>query len=298
MEFTKDIKFSNILRGNKVSQITYTGDLFQKNSESVAIVYGFGENWEHTTEQDMEKTENGFITEIEMKNDFDTFNFCFRNGNYEWDNNQSFNYISPIQPAILDVKKVETFETNLEETTSIDVDFIIEVLDSLLEEEIRNTNSASAQNSEKQQILEDILAEEETTVQSPVLIENFDMDALIENILNPVINFEKTEEDEFENIINFQEIDLGLQEELKQELENSIANFVVEENTVSLAETKEEKETDSNTALIPTSEDVYLVSPRKLRKFYLLAKRIKLAFYKLFVAVPKLLFGAFEEDEN
>ena len=296
MEFTKDIKFSNILRGNKISQITYTGDLFQKNSESVAIVYGFGENWEHTTEQDMEKTENGFITEIEMKNDFDTFNFCFRNGNYEWDNNQSFNYISPIQPAILDVKQVETvenFRTNLDETNSIDVDFIIEVLDSLLKEELITTNNVSVQNSEKQQILEDILAEEETTVQSPVLMENFDMDALIENILNPVINFEKTEEDEFENIINFQEIDLGLQEELKQELENSIANFVVEENNVAVAETKE-----SESALIPTSEDVYLVSPRKLRKFYLLTKRIKLAFYKLFVAVPKLLFGNFGENQD
>ena len=44
----------------------------------------------------MEKTELGFQAELNLKS-YDTFNFCFRNGNNEWDNNNSQNYIFEIE---------------------------------------------------------------------------------------------------------------------------------------------------------------------------------------------------------
>ena len=80
------IKFGNNLIKNKTCTITYSGMLFQNNSEFVNIVYGFGNEWHHTIEQEMERTEDGFVVEVNML-DYDTFNFCFRNSNYEWDNN-------------------------------------------------------------------------------------------------------------------------------------------------------------------------------------------------------------------
>lgn len=89
------IKFGGNLIKNKTCTITYSGTLFQNNSEFVNIVYGFGNEWHHTKEQEMERTEDGFVVEVNML-EYDTFNFCFRNSNYEWDNNNNQNYTSPI----------------------------------------------------------------------------------------------------------------------------------------------------------------------------------------------------------
>lgn len=97
MEFTKDIIFDNDLEAGKEAKITYSGALFQSGSNNVNIVYGFGESWNNTTTKLMEKTNNGFVANVRMRN-FDTFNFCFSNENDHWDNNNGFNYISPIIP--------------------------------------------------------------------------------------------------------------------------------------------------------------------------------------------------------
>ena len=44
----------------------------------------------------MEKTELGFQAEIEL-GEGDTFNFCFKDGNNNWDNNNGQNYIFPLE---------------------------------------------------------------------------------------------------------------------------------------------------------------------------------------------------------
>ena len=44
----------------------------------------------------MEKTELGFQTTLNLK-EASTLNFCFRNNNNEWDNNDGKNYIFPIE---------------------------------------------------------------------------------------------------------------------------------------------------------------------------------------------------------
>ena len=48
----------------------------------------------------MEKIELGFQAEIELISG-ETFNFCFRNGNNEWDNNERQNYVFPIEKVEL-----------------------------------------------------------------------------------------------------------------------------------------------------------------------------------------------------
>ncbi len=101
MELVKNIFFDTdkLVENTKV-KISYAGSLFQNGSEEVFIHYGFGLNWDNLNEVQMEKTELGFQAEIELLA-AETFNFCFRNGNNEWDNNELQNYIFPIEKVEL-----------------------------------------------------------------------------------------------------------------------------------------------------------------------------------------------------
>ena len=90
MELVKNIFFNTdkLVENSKV-KISYAGKLFQNGSEEVYIHYGFGLNWDNLGEIKMEKTELGFQAEVELPA-YDTFNFCFRDGNNNWDNNQIY----------------------------------------------------------------------------------------------------------------------------------------------------------------------------------------------------------------
>lgn len=103
MELTKNIFFNTdkLLQNSKV-KISYTGKFFENNSEEVFIHYGFGTNWDNLNEIKMEKTELGFQTEIDLL-ESDTFNFCFRNENDNWDNNDSQNYVFELERPSLDL---------------------------------------------------------------------------------------------------------------------------------------------------------------------------------------------------
>lgn len=101
MELVKNIFFNTdkLVENTKV-KISYAGQLFQDGSEEVYIHYGFGLNWDNLGEVEMEKTELGFQAEIELLSD-DTFNFCFRDGENKWDNNNCENYVFPIEKVEL-----------------------------------------------------------------------------------------------------------------------------------------------------------------------------------------------------
>ncbi len=97
MELTKNIFFNTdkLVENTKV-KISYTGDLFQNASDEVSIHYGFGLNWDNVNDIEMEKTDLGFQAEIELL-EGDSFNFCFKNENDVWDNNDGENYIFPLE---------------------------------------------------------------------------------------------------------------------------------------------------------------------------------------------------------
>lgn len=101
MELVKNIFFNtDKLIENTSVKISYTGKLFQEDSEEVYFHYGFGLNWDNLNEIKMVKTELGFQAEIELTSD-DTLNFCFRDSNDVWDNNNTENYIFPIEKVEL-----------------------------------------------------------------------------------------------------------------------------------------------------------------------------------------------------
>ena len=107
MELTKNIFFNTdkLVENTKV-KISYTGQLFQEASQEVTIHYGFGINWDNVNDVVMEKTDLGFQAEITL-GEGDTFNFCFRDNNNNWDNNNGANYVFPIEKVELSLVPVE-----------------------------------------------------------------------------------------------------------------------------------------------------------------------------------------------
>lgn len=101
MELVKNIFFNtDKLVENTDIKISYTGFLFQNNSEEVYLHYGFNEDWKDVNEIKMEKTDLGFQAELHLS-EYQILNFCFRNSNNEWDNNQNYNYSFPIEKVEL-----------------------------------------------------------------------------------------------------------------------------------------------------------------------------------------------------
>ena len=97
MELTKNIFFNTdkLIENSKV-KISYTGKFYQENCEKVTIHYGFGEKWNNINDIEMVKTELGFQAEINLL-EGDSFELCFKNENEQWDNNESLNYIFPLE---------------------------------------------------------------------------------------------------------------------------------------------------------------------------------------------------------
>ena len=78
------IKANDSIPANGI--IEFDGDVVPEGYEKAE-----DEDWENLNEVKMEKTELGFQAEIFL-GEGDSFNFCFRNGNDEWDNNDGQNY--------------------------------------------------------------------------------------------------------------------------------------------------------------------------------------------------------------
>ena len=107
MELSKNIFFNtDKLIENQTVKVSYTGKFFQDNSSEVYLHYGFGIFWEDVSEVKMEKTDLGFQAEIAL-GAFETLNFCFKNENDSWDNNDGANYIFPIEKVVIEPETEE-----------------------------------------------------------------------------------------------------------------------------------------------------------------------------------------------
>lgn len=337
MNYSTDIKFNNNLIKKEKTTITYSGSLFRTGSEAVTIVYGFGDNWEHTTEKEMTKNENNFSVEIELL-DFDKINFCFRNSNNIWDNNNYLNYIAPISEPeveynfIINENLVEgmlnnLFETDLSEyenetiTVAEDVkdqveDSSMELVESsvIAEEsfiiEIPEDTPADIQEfigevQEEPSLTDDLEAAfssifDESQDSKKEEIVNFDMDSLIDEILSPVIEAKATETPDYQVNVKLEDLEVD-----KAFFEYSEDTQATSEN-VEEASTNEETEesileninTETSLIEVKNFDNSFIVSPRSLNKLYILKKRIKLAIYKFFTAIPKIIESNFNEEKN
>ena len=112
MELVKNIFFNtDKLIENTIVKISYTGILFQNNSEEVFVHYGFGNNWDQLNDIKMNKTELGFQAEIKLSS-CENLNLCFKSNKNEWDNNNGANYSfsiekAPVSLVVVDDNKVK-----------------------------------------------------------------------------------------------------------------------------------------------------------------------------------------------
>ncbi len=242
MSLYENIKFSNDLIENEACNITYSGYLFEKNSTCVSIVYGFGPEWKHTTEQKMEKTDEGFVATVNIR-EFESFNFCFKNLDNEWDNNYNNNYTSPIsRPVINEAQEIQ--ESTPEYDFILNNNEIIEdIIDNILEIDLSNPiyNEPLHLDTEFSQIskIEDESFEIEVEINRPVNIEEtlvasteseilnqdlenmfneiyeapvqeiesageFDMDNLIDEILSPIVKSSVFDENVKDSLENYE----------------------------------------------------------------------------------------------
>lgn len=366
MNYSTDVKFSSDLIKNGKTTITYSGSLFRTGSESVTIVYGFGDNWEHTTEKEMTKNENNFSVEIELL-DFNKLNFCFKDSNNIWDNNNYLNYVAPIAepekdynfiinenlvPEMLDnilaidlatPKDQNTSEIEVENITTtttenqIETDSNIELVeDSVVYEESFEIEIPEEDPADIQEFMGEVYDEptltEDLEQAFSVLddskdakkeeIVNFDMDALVDEILSPVIEARNEDLTKYSSNLSLDGLDikegfLNMEEnaaqnqssvlEAKSEDTSNIQSESISDTTFEDVEDVEKDSEDSifnnvstENSLIEVKEfeHSFIVSPRSLSKFYLLRKRIKLAVYKLFTAIPKIIDSAFNTEKD
>lgn len=373
MDFNSYIKFDHELIENEYCKITYSGYLFENNSDLVNIVYGFDENWVHTTEQKMEKTESGFVVNVKIQN-FNTFNFCFKNSKNEWDNNYQKNYSIPISSEsveenfilnenILDkvldnlfeydlsngtnetvkdlTKENNTsientpFEINVEDVAPINIEesLVNKEEEISLDKDIENLfneiyEEANTYTSDKQDLLDNILLSKSDSTDQTInsIGTDFNIDSLIDEILSPIVESSVFDEENSENIKETFETSQPVQEitvnddvdntreenivksedvdTLINEL-NSLGSFENDKSSETLGEISlidlfnDENKSDDNTSLVEVkSDNKFSVSPRTLSKFYMFKKKVKLAFYKLFVSLPKFLSGSLGQSEN
>ena len=238
MEIAKDIYFDNDLKAGNEAQLTYSGYLFKNGANTINLVYGFGESWSDTNSIPMEKTDNGFVANITMK-DFDTFNFCFSDENNNWDNNYNKNFSSPILS-----KPEENNSNSTDNNTDAEINFgtdysasIDEIIEDILENTTKQDIISDKDNTSIDKILETIT--EETMPE-------------IEALFNDLF-FESVKEDEKGND-SIQEI--SMEPELAQELEE-VAK-VIESNSLSVPETPVQKISEfDNSELIKQFNELF-----------------------------------------
>lgn len=98
----------NLIEG-RTAKLTYKGDLATPSTNEIYVHYGFGLLWENIQEIKLDKIDdNTYETEINLAPSYDMINFCFRDGNNNWDNNNAKNYSANISKEEVTVSKVET----------------------------------------------------------------------------------------------------------------------------------------------------------------------------------------------
>ena len=326
MEFTKDISFNAEPTVNQDLTITYNG--FLSNSQELYVVYGYGDSWENTSEIKMEKYKNGFVGTVNLLN-YDTFNFCFKNSNDEWDNNSYCNYITGITPEvnkvnnfdidalieellfepILDIENSQYSELDSEQEKNLDLGYQLSTLLSEshegnmeLEEYSTLEEILTAQkigNITSDNFLQDIsvLDFEEDNIYN---IEEYNevYDQFINNIsFDNTNNIVEENNAIFEDFINnLSSITAKHQEKNDEYLNNNVKESLSNSYVVSSQKVNKFYNNNTETSLTTSSNSI-IVSSRQASKFYLFRKRVKLALYKAFVKLPKMLLGI-ENEEN
>ena len=289
MDFTKDIYINkDKIREDEDFVILYKGFLFSNNlTNDVYVSYGYGDTWKNKDEKKMKPSTFGYLATIDVGSG-DNLQFVFRDNKGNWDNNNSQNYILPIEESqevlsfktIADTSKEVSFEAAEQTEPST-----IEENDEIFEPAVVNSNSFDLY---KTVDLENL---NKQTIPNDTIITQINLNNQTENIVSESII--KSETLETNKVASFEEITgASVNDAVNTVEENNATDNTLNVNTIvnnvpDVVENIEEKSLTVNKE--STLETV-------LSFFESVAKNVKVAFSKL-VKLVKTSLNLNEEDE-
>ncbi len=290
MDFTKDIYINkDKIREDEDFVILYKGFLFSNNlTNDVYVSYGYGNMWENKDEKKMKPSTFGYLATIDVGSG-DNLQFVFRDDNGNWDNNNSQNYILPIEESqeilsfktIADTSKEVSFEAaeQTEPTT-------VEEKEEIFEPAVVNSNSfdlyktVDLENLNKQAIPND------------TIITQISLNEKNENVVSKSVI--KSETPEVKKAVSF--------EEITGASVNDAVNTVEENNTATSSKLNVNTTVNSVPDVVENIEEKSMTVKkestleRTLSLFESVVKNVKVAFSKL-VKLVKTSLNLNEEDE-
>ena len=288
MDFIKDIYINkDKIREDEDFVILYKGFLFSNNlTNDVYVSYGYGDTWKNKDEKKMKPSTFGYLATIDVGSG-DNLQFVFRDNQGNWDNNNSQNYILPIEESqevlsfktIADTSKEVSFETAEQTEPST-----IENNEEIFEPAVVNSNSfdlyktVDLENLNKQAIPND------------TIITQISLDHKAENVVSESIIKSEIPETK---AVSF--------EELTGASVNDAVN-TVEENAVSAGSVRVNSIVSDIPDIVDNIDEKSLTVKKEstlektLSLFESIVKNVKVAFSKL-VKLVKTSLNLNEEDE-
>lgn len=289
MDFTKDIYINkDKIRENEDFVILYKGFLFSNNlTNDVYMSYGYGNTWENKDEKKMKPSTFGYLATINVGSG-DNLQFVFRDNKGNWDNNNSQNYILPIEESqevlsfktIADTSKEVSFEVaeQTEPTT-------IEENKEIFEPAVVNSNSFDLY---KTVDLEDL---NKQTIPNDTIITQISLDNKTEKIVSESII--KSETAETTKTVSFEEITgASVNDAVNTVEENATTTNTLNVNTITTGVPNMVENIDEKSLTVKKESTLEIT-----RSFFeSVVKNVKVAFAKL-VKLVKTSLNLNEEDE-
>lgn len=289
MDFTKDIYINkDKIRENEDFVILYKGFLFSNNlTNDVYMSYGYGNTWENKDEKKMKPSTFGYLATIDVGSG-DNLQFVFRDNKGNWDNNNSQNYILPIEESqevlsfktITDTSKEVSFEVaeQTEPTT-------IEENKEIFEPAVVNSNSFDLY---KTVDLEDL---NKQTIPNDTIITQISLDNKTEKIVSESII--KSETAETTKTVSFEEITgASVNDAVNTVEENATTTNTLNVNTITTGVPNMVENIDEKSLTVKKESTLEIT-----RSFFeSVVKNVKVAFAKL-VKLVKTSLNLNEEDE-
>ena len=290
MDFTKDIYINkDKIREDEDFVILYKGFLFSNNlTNDVYVSYGYGDTWKNKDEKKMKPSTFGYLATIDVGSG-DNLQFVFRDDKGNWDNNNSQNYILPIEESqeILSFKTIAdtSKEVNFEAAEQTEPTATIEEKEEIFEPAVVNSNSfdlyktVDLENLNKQAIPND------------TIITQISLNEKNENVVSKSVI--KSETPEVKKAVSFEEITgASVNDSVNTVEKNAVSAGSVRVNSI-VSDIPDIVDNIDEKSLTVKKESTF---EKTISLFESIVKNVKVAFSKL-VKLVKTSLNLNEEDE-
>ena len=290
MDFTKDIYINkDKIREDEDFVILYKGFLFSNNlTNDVYVSYGYGDTWKNKDEKKMKPSTFGYLATIDVGSG-DNLQFVFRDDKGNWDNNNSQNYILPIEESqeILSFKTIAdtSKEVNFEAAEQTEPTATMEEKEEIFEPAVVNSNSfdlyktVDLENLNKQAIPND------------TIITQISLNEKNENVVSKSVI--KSETPEVKKAVSFEEITgASVNDAVNTVEKNAVSAGSVRVNSI-VSDIPDIVDNIDEKSLTVKKESTF---EKTISLFESIVKNVKVAFSKL-VKLVKTSLNLNEEDE-